>query len=153
MKKKTIIAVICAVVLLTAGLGVYAATNYGSKDDPLVAKSYIDEVLLPELEEMMDAQLDSAISQINEKDSTDGVFKSVTLAQGQKLVCTAGTELLPRSGSMKALGSLVNTTAGAPLSDGNSLTANNLYIVSTSGSGITATDSVTVLVNGSYSVE
>lgn len=152
MKKKILIAAICVVVCIAAGIGVYAATNYGSQEDPLVAKSYIDEVILPELEEMMDSQLDSAIAALNEKNSTDGVFKSVNLSSGQKLSCGAGTEFLVTSGSAKASGELVNTTAGTTVSSGSSLTANNLYVVTAAGGGVTASGSLTVLVNGSYSV-
>ena len=152
MKNKILIAAICIAVVCAVGIGAYAAGNYGSKDDPLVAKSYIDEVILPELEEMMDAQLDVAIAALNEKNTTDGVFESVTLSNGQKLTCGAGTEILVRSGSAKSHGELVNTTAGSVVNAGSALSANNLYIVSAAGGGVVASGSLTVLVNGTYSV-
>ena len=101
----------------------------------------------------MDAQLNTAIAELEAKNSTQGVFESVTLSAGKKISCGAGTEILLRSGAAKAHGELVNTTAGATVSAGNALTANNLYIVSAAGGGITASEKVTVLVNGSYSVE
>ena len=44
MKKKLVIALAVALVLCCAGIGVWAAGNYGSEDDPLVAMSYLDKV-------------------------------------------------------------------------------------------------------------
>ena len=152
MKKKILIAAICIAVVCAVGIGAYAAGNYGSKEDPLVAKSYIDEVILPELEEMMDAQLDAAIAALNEKNTTNGVFESITLVSGQKIICGAGTEILVRSGTAVSHGELVNTTAGTAVKSGSDLSANNLYIVSAAGGGVAASGSLTVLVNGTYSI-
>ena len=152
MKNKILITAICVAVVCAVGIGAYAAGNYGSKEDPLVAKSYIDEVVLPELVEMMDSQLDAAIADLNEKNSTDGVFASITLSSGQKLSCGAGTEILVRTGSAKSHGELVNTTAGSVVKAGSDLSANNLYIVSAAGGGVAASGTLTVLVNGTYSV-
>ncbi len=152
MKNKILITAICIAAVCAVGIGAYAAGNYGSKEDPLVAKSYIDEVILPELVEMMDSQLDAAIAELNEKNSTDGVFDSVTLSSGQKLSCGAGTEILVRTGSAKSHGELVNTTAGSTVDAGSDLSANNLYIVSAAGGGVAASGTLTVLVNGTYSV-
>ena len=58
-KKAKIIVCVLSAVFAVAGITVYAAYNYGTKDDPLITKSYIDEVLTPELMAEFNAQLDA----------------------------------------------------------------------------------------------
>ena len=61
MKEKSLKIIIAVLaVLLIAGAAAYAATNYGTKDDPLITKSYLDEVVKPQLESDMKAKLDAA---------------------------------------------------------------------------------------------
>ena len=45
MKERSLqIIVAVLVVLLVGGVAAYAATSYGTRDDPLITKSYLDEV-------------------------------------------------------------------------------------------------------------
>jgi len=155
MKKKrwTIFAVVIAVAAL-AGVAVYAVGSYGSEDDPLVAKSYLESVLRPELEKEMQSELNDAISDLR---SGSGEFSVVQLSNGQTVTCEVGCEILPRLGSTQAVGTspaLVDTTTGNSVSSGTALTANHLYMVSIAGNGITATaDGTYVLISGGYTVK
>ena len=156
MKKKRLI-VTCVILVLAviAGVAVYAASNYGSKEDPLVAQSYLESVLRPELEKELKSELDDAVSEMR---SGSGDFTVVKLSSGQTVTGEVGCEILPRLGSVQAVGTsapaLVDTTAGASVSSGTALTANHLYMVSIAGNGITATaDNTYVLISGGYTVK
>ena len=151
MKEKTmkwIIAVLA--VLLLAGVAAYAATTYGSKDDPLITKSYLDEVVKPQLAGELEAKLDEAAAGVLR--TTPGEFAKVELQGGQTLRCAAGCQLLPVSGSVSAAGALSDTTAGEAVADGAALSANHLYMATDDG-GVTAAGAATVLVSGTYRVD
>ena len=153
-KKTKLIALICAAVLVLAAL-VYAAGGYGSSDDPLVAKSYLDSVLLPELEQEMADALADAEAQLR---SGSGSFTVLTLQSGQTVVCQIGCQILPRIGSVKASGPdypvLVDLTSAASAANGAALTTNHLYMVTIAGNGFTATANNTkVIISGEYAVQ
>lgn len=145
---KRIIAAVLAV-LLVAGVSAYAAIKYGSKDDPLITKSYLDSVVQPQMEKELQDQLNAA--QAGMQSSVAGEFTELSLSSGNSVKCSVGSELLLRSGSAKALGSLVDTTTGSNVSAGGALTANHLYMAVEDGSGLTAAASAVILVSGSYS--
>ena len=157
MNKKTLKILLAALALLAAvGATVYAAGNYGSRDDPLITRSYLDEVVQPELEQELQTELETALTDTTER----GVFKLLTLKTGQKVICAVGTELLPRFGEYTAYAydaadvALVDTTAGKPVDSGTKLTANHLYMVTIRDNGLTAaTDNAKVLVSGVYRIE
>lgn len=89
---------------------------------------------------------------------TSGEFKVVTLTNRQVLICGVGSELLLRTGDATAYGGgsprLVDSTDGTEISAaGGPLAKNHMYMVPADGHGIrAASDSVTVLVCGSYEV-
>ena len=151
MKVKTLkwIAAALAVALI-ALVAAYAAANYGTRDDPLITKSYLDEVVKPQLETELQAKLDSAKGQL--LSSAPGEFARVELAAGQTLRCGAGCPLLPVDGSVRAAGELADTTAGEGVASGDTLSANHLYLATQSG-GVLAAGAATVLVSGTYSIE
>ena len=137
MKEKTLKWIIAALaVLLLAGVTAYAATNYGSKDDPLITKSYLDEVVKPELESELQSKLDAAAS--NMLRSAPGEFAKVELQAGQTLRCAAGA--------------FSDTTAGAALAAGAALPPNHLCLATEDG-GVSAAAAATVLVSGTYRIE
>lgn len=155
MSKKTVISLIALAVILLAGIGVYAAGNYGTKDDPLITKSYLDAVVKPELQKQLQTELNDAV---NELRGGSGEFTVVTLYNGQTVSCGVGTEIVPRLGSVKANGAsapaLIDTTTGNSISAGTVLSANHLYMVSIEGNGITAAaDNTKVLISGVYTVQ
>lgn len=149
MKAKTVKIVIAALaVLLLAGVGVYAATNYGTRDDPLITKSYLDEVLKPQLESDLQSRLDAAASEM--LSSAPGEFAQVELSAGQTLQCAAGSQILPVRGSLSlSEGALSDTTAGAAAAAGQRLEANHLYL-STEAAALRADAAAAVLVSGTY---
>ncbi len=155
-KKKVImvaaIAVACTLILCA---GVYAAVSYGSKEDPLISKSYVEEVLRPELEAQIKAELDAALADVETAQSAD--FKVITLSAGQKLTCGVGCEMMLRIGSATAKGAdypvLVDTSTGESVADGTALKVNHLYMVTIQGNGITAGAATTkLLIRGDYTI-
>ena len=146
--------IVCAVLALCAiaGITVYAAYSYGTKDDPLITKSYLDEVLTPELMAEFNAQLGAADG------DTGAAFEVVTLSKGQTLSCQVGCEIMLRIGTASASGPdspvLVDTTSGTTLEDGGALVKNHLYMVTIVNNGLTASaDATKVLISGSYTVK
>ena len=151
MKERTLKWIIAALaVLLLAGVTAYAATSYGTQDDPLITKSYLDEVMKPEIERELQTKLEAAAAEMQR--SAPGEFAAVSLKAGQTLRCAAGCQLLPVSGSVSALGALSDTTAGSAVEAGSALSLNHLYLATETG-GVTAQAEATVLVSGTWSVE
>jgi len=153
-KKALTVLVIVLCALLAAIVAAYAVSAYGTPADPLVAKSYLDEVLRPELEEEMQRQLDA----LERSDGAyDGRFRLLVLSAGQSVICDTGTQVLPRLGTLYAAGAdfpvLVDTSTGANVSDGDALSANHLYMVTIQGNGFRAdADNTKLLISGSYTV-
>ena len=144
MKEKTLKIIIAVLaVLLVAGVTAYAATNYGSKDDPLITKSYLDEVVIPQMAEEFQKKLDAAAAEIVR--SAPGEFTKVDLKSGQTLYCSTGSELLPVFGTLSAVGTMADTTAGGAVSTGSALVEN--------GGGASASSTAAVLICGSYRIE
>ncbi|MEG1633053.1 MAG: hypothetical protein RR314_03270 [Oscillospiraceae bacterium] len=155
MKKWQFITLLIVVAALSAGVGAYAATNYGTQSDPLVTVSYLTDTLGPSIRSDFDGQLAGAMERLESSFEADiagatGTFKVVTLASGNTLTGSAGCEILYRSGSAAAVGTLVDVSAGSALNAGSALTANHLYMTSASGDGVKASGAVTLLVRGTY---
>ena len=151
MKKWQIVILVIAVAVLAAGIGAYAATNYGTQSDPLVAMSYLEDVLGPKMETELDKQINEAANSLKSQyGAASSAFSVVTLSSGQTLKGGDGCEIVLRSGSVTATGTLVDVTSGTELASGGSLTANHLYVGS--GSGVTASGNTTLLVRGAYTV-
>lgn len=157
MKKWHIVLLVAAVALLSAGVGAYAATNYGTQSDPLVTVSYLKDTLEPSIKKEFDSQVAAAMEELEGRFEADlasatGTFSVVTLDAGKTLTGGAGCEILYRSGNVTAVGSLVDVSGGSTVSAGGSLTTNHLYVTSTSGDGVKAASSATLLVRGTYSI-
>lgn len=161
LKNKKILYVLIGILILAlgAGIGAYAASAFGTQSDPLIAKSYLDNVFTPKLQADFDAQIDTRVQQLEQEiagvtSTVSGNFQSVTLSSGQTLKGSVGCEIVLRSGSASASGStgLSDLTAGAVVSNGSALTANHLCVVSAANEGVKASGSVTLLVKGSFSI-
>ena len=154
-KKRIIIIVLCAVLALALGFSVFAATSYGSEDDPLITKSYLTKVLLPQLQKDFQDELDAAVAEI-ERDGS-GEFTVITLSKGQNVKCGVGCEIMLRIGSAEAMGetapAMVNTTTAESIFKGYKLEVNNLYLVTIEGNGFKATANNTkLLIKGDYEI-
>ena len=143
------------ILLLIAALGavgVYAAARYGSQEDPLVAKSYLTDVVEKEITDYTDSQIRAAVSDAQGRVQAQiraaaGVFEPVQLSAGQTLSCEPGTEVVLTSGSVTASGSFTDTTLGEALTEG-ALTANHLYLAGDSAN-LTAGGDAALMVRGS----
>lgn len=158
MTKRRMLAIIIGLaLLLAAGITAYAVTTgYGSREDPLITKSYLDEVVQPELEKTVQAELEKALSEVK---SGSGEFTLLTLRNGQTVTCAVGTEILPRFGTVKAYAydsadvALVDTTNASAVMGGTALSTNHLYMVTILGNGFTAgADNTKVLISGTYTI-
>lgn len=103
MKKKTLTTIILiAALAMVAAVTVYAVANYGTKDDPLVTSSYLQDVVQPRMEDAYRSTLDGQISEMEDQfadqvAAAGGSYVLVTLENGQTLTGRAGTEILMRT--------------------------------------------------------
>ena len=157
MSRRKIITIALCVLAAVAALSaaVYAAVSYGSQDDPLISKSYLDEVLAPQLEADFQAELDAAIADIEKQESGD--FVVISLTKGQSVSCGVGCEVMLRIGSAVAQGAdypvLVDSTNGDSVPSGSDLKSTHLYLVTIAGNGFKATAGTTkLLIRGNYTI-
>ncbi len=165
MKKKTkiIITLLCALAIIGSAAA-YAAVNYGSESDPLITKSYLEDILVPGLEKDFDEKLNEAII-TSGSSSTDGItvvgdeFTVLSLSVGQTVICKPGCEFIPRIGKVSSYGSdfpaVIDTSSGGSHGSGVTLQDNHLYMVTIEGCGLQATSGtvIKILIKGSYTVK
>ncbi len=117
-----VVAAVLLVVLLTSGLIVAIADKEGTADDPLIAKSYLDEVYTPQIL----ALVDEAVASIEEGyvEEIDALIAEYTAAIDQKI-----SELNAQTGTVVSstefialletkLAEKVASSSVAPSSDG-----------------------------------
>ena len=168
--RKTVrIAVITAAAVAAVSLGAMAA-DVGSESDPLVTLSYLTQQFTPSVLNQVDSQSTKAKAELatqleaklqgsgsGNASSASSAFEVVALTQGQKVVGTAGCEMMLRSGSATCTAAnnpgLIDLTGGAELNAGAAVTANHLYMATEGSGGMTAVAAATVLVRGSYTVQ
>ena len=143
---------ILLLVAVLGAVGVYAAARYGTQEDPLVAKSYLTDVLEKEITDYTDAQIRAAVSdaqgRVQEQiRAAAGVFQSVSLTAGETLTCEPGTEVVLLSGSVAASGDLTDTTLGEVFTDGE-MAVNHLYLAG-ENAVLTAAGDAALMVRGS----
>ena len=167
--KKFLIAV--AVLVFTAlvsGLTTMAVTNYGTRDDPLVTLSYLNNVLTPQLEAAFNEALEAKAAELAGQGGLSGTtrgtsaapseFAVLTLQNGQTVRCGVGAEIMLRIGSAVSAGPdtprLIDETGGAAVAEaGKTLTVNHMYLVTIINNGVTATrDNTKILIRGAYTV-
>ncbi|MBQ9757150.1 MAG: hypothetical protein IJW15_01875 [Clostridia bacterium] len=152
-KNKTRFKLALALVVLSLMFTVVLAEP-GTEDDPLITKSYIDDVLMPKIEKYVE----SAIAGLKTGGSGTGaaaVFEVVEASEGQEIICSAGTELILRMGKATIIatekGGLADTTAGFDLADGTDMPSNHLLIVPVAdGRGIRANSDIIVMIKGGF---
>lgn len=158
MKKKVqYLAVLIVVALVFTAVGAYAASNYGSQSDPLITMSYVTKVLQPGMEASFENAVTSAMTQLEQQFESEltGAFKPVSVESGKTMTCNAGCEVLFRSGSANVTGTsgLLDVTSGSTVSSGQGMTQNHLYMAAASGNGFKTSNTVTVLVRGTYTIQ
>ncbi len=145
-----------SVTVLTAGT-IIASGAGGTADDPVVTKGYIEQVVIPQVENYVNAKVaDSAAGNGSAAVSTS--FSVVNMSKGQKILAAAGTEIILRMGSATIIatekGGLADTTSGVDLSNGSAMPSNHLLIVPVAdGRGIEANSEVIVMIKGGYTLQ
>ena len=167
--KKFVIAIaVLLAVALVSGLTTLAVTNYGTKDDPLVTLSYLNQTVTPGILDELDDSIDAKASELTREfeqrvaaaggASTASGFSVVTLSNGQTVTCGVGTEIMLRIGSAVSAGSdsprLIDETTGESVTAaGTTLAANHMYMVTIQGNGVKATSNgVKILIRGAYTI-
>ncbi|MFI3115770.1 MAG: hypothetical protein R3Y12_06505 [Clostridia bacterium] len=174
---------IITVLMITLLLSSYVAfaSEYGSKDDPLVSLSYIKEILLPQtlnsVDELVMERTEEYVSQLDEKMETfESEFNAVasnsefvqkvaenitnnqnavalvTVSSGQTLRFNSGTEILLRTGT-------ANFTTGEGVvnittgtTNQTAIAVNNMYIAVDDLRSLTASSDCTIMVFGAYTL-
>ncbi|MGI5971010.1 MAG: S-layer homology domain-containing protein [Oscillospiraceae bacterium] len=167
MKKRAVAAALALVI--TGGLfGVFAATNAGSGDDPLISLSYLSGTLSPGLLSQAEAKInsglqsvfDSAVSDLPAQDGFDGYsfapkYIQARMKNGDIVYGKLGTSLVVLSGSVTvsfASGAVIDITSGAEIPSGSELAPFRRYLVAenTSASFSVAGDTAVLQYEGPY---
>ncbi len=157
MKKRfTVVGMILGICLLI-GSGLVVFSEPGGTDDPVVTKSYIVDVVIPEIKAYIDERFGIAASEGSTTLHTN-TFTVVNVPAGKTVTCEAGTELILRMGKGTIIatekGGLADTTEGYDLANGTAMPANHQLIVPVAdGRGFRAETDVIVMVKGAYIIE
>lgn len=124
----------------------------GSKDDPLVTLSYVNNKI-DALREYIDVKLEKSSDNI----ATTESLEIVELSKGEKLIATAGTEIILRGGRATAYGvemdrGITDVTEGKDIDNEiDLLSANHLLLVPRDdGRGVYAVTDSIFMIKGSY---
>ena len=162
MKNKILIGIqiFLATTLLSTTI---AVGNAGGSDDPLVAKSYVDDKINQVLEIINTTVGTNNSGNNSDKTETtpvipDSSFKPVLVQVGQTIYGKEGTELILRSGKGNAVvpgkEGIANITNGMELKNKNTVNKNQLLIIPRDdGRGIKVTEKAWFLVKGGYSIK
>ncbi len=171
-KRMIIIAASVLTVGLVWGIAAVASGNFGTKQDPLITLSYLNETLTPELLEEFDSRADAKAAEVqtllNQKieeltkkieEQEAGVYSTysvVALDAGDTITCGVGAELMLRIGSVACTAAdtpgLIDMTTGGTAENGSTLTVNHMYACTIAGHGVRASEYSMVLVRGEYTV-
>ena len=184
MLKRKVVAAAAVIGLVCAGFwfgGAFAATGEpGTVADPLVTKSYVDEVVASlvgkeyvdqALSRMADkAYVDQAMARLVEKEYVDRAYLETRLAQMKTLfevvrapkdalvLGESGTEIVLRGGKATAIvspkGGVLDATDGVDLAQDEPVKPNHLLVIPVSdGRGLTAQTDLILIVKGPYTVK
>lgn len=168
MKKNRWFPRMLALLVLAGALSmtVTLAAEPGSKKDPLVTLSYLNETFMDTIMQRVDQKIAERNSQIAQQldGQTGGTspnaaasFTVVTLSSGQVLTGDIGCEVMLRVGTASCVSpsspGLIDETTAGTLNNGGALAQNHLYMMTIQGRGVKATAATTkLLVRGSYTV-
>ncbi len=135
VKGRTVFLSILMIAIFVAGsvfgINKAFATEPGTKDDPIVTKSYVDDKLM---------------------------YKPVKMEEGQTIIGGEGAEIILRAGEGTAIASGINgiadLTLGQDIKNGNKIKQNHLLIVPRAdGRGFKADTLCWILVRGDYELK
>ncbi|MBQ4629489.1 MAG: hypothetical protein IJB70_00665 [Clostridia bacterium] len=157
--KKTLVASFCALAMcLPAG-----SADPGSVDDPLITKSYVDSILMPQVKSYVDTQIANVDFGSGSQDvqipvaSGSTVYNIVNVSKDQTIIGGKSCQMILRMGSGKIVatskGGVCDVTAGADLQNGTAAPSNHLLIIPLDdGRGIKMSTDGIIMISGSYSV-
>ncbi len=150
-KSRIIKSVIAAASIITVLGGTLVLAEPGDTDDPVVTKSYIVDVVVPQLKAYVEQKVSGGSS-----DAYSDKFTVVNVNAGQKVIFDGGAEFILRKGGGTIIGTeqggISDTTYGYDLPNGSEMPSNHLLIVPRDdGRGFTATNDVIVMIKGGYS--
>lgn len=141
-RQKKNILVLTLILVLLFGIGIKGTV--GSEDDPLISLSYIENVLMPYIDEAV---------------SGNQGFVVVEVEKGDSIEFFSGAEIILRSGDgvisipKNASGGFTDVTAGVDVVNGDDAEANHLLICPRSdGRKIKAKSKLYIMVRGSYEI-
>lgn len=137
-----------------------AGANAGDAQDPLVTKSYVDQLVKQEIAKLNGGSSSGAIGGTSSESAASEKLEIVTIQPGQQLIAKGGTEFIIRSGKAVIFSNdgngVSDLTEGADLMNGATAPSNHLLMFPRDGRGITAVDAtkniVTVMVRGGYTI-
>lgn len=167
MSKK--LKIILGVVLISVTTLYAADSRMGTEDDPIVTKSYVDEVVKSlnnsedistlekrlETSEQLITMLSEEIQTLKEEGSEG--FEIVKVEAGSTLFGKQGSEMIIRSGEGKIIastgGGIQDVTDGTDLMGGIAPKNNMLIVPREDNRGIEAVKTMIVMVRGGYTIK
>ena len=163
MKQKLLVFMQIFLAVSIIATGVAFANNAGSSEDPLVAKSYVDD----KIDQVLDV-INKTISTSQNTSQNPPVssnvqvsgnsFKPVLVEVGQTIYGKEGTEMILRSGKGNAVvpgaEGIANITNGLELKNKSTVTKNHLIIIPRDDKrGVKVTEKAWFLVKGDYEIK
>lgn len=168
--KKTVMSILLSTAILVTTTFAFTQ-DPGSREDPLVTKSYVDQQIAKWqttsgdyslLKAEMEAQqqlITALVTQVQqlEKNNIPSGYELVNVPKGQHFIGQQSTEFILRGGKglviSAAGGGLQDVTDGVDLSGGQDVPRNHLLIVPREdGRGLIAETDVIIMVKGGYTV-
>ncbi len=139
-----------AVSCTAAAVGIVAAQDHSSSD-PLISKSYLDQVFYKQITDYVDSKTAAA---------SGSEYQIITLTKGQTIAATGSLEIILRPGSSAIVVSpvaengIANLTNSTELYNGYEVPINAYCLIPRGdGRGITCTsDTAYVMVRGGYEI-
>jgi len=158
MKKRRLKFIIVAGLICACTMFSVVLADPGTDDDPLISLSYIEDVLMPKIEQYIESKLAGLSQGSTEGGAAADTFKVVEAKEGDEIICSAGAELILRMGKAEIIatekGGLADTTAGTDLANGTAMPSNHLLIVPVAdGRGLKAQTDIIVMIKGGYSIK
>lgn len=156
---KIYVALLGAAILFTVSTQVTKAgyLNPGTSEDPIVTQSYVEK-----RNEQLKYYIDQKISEMGGTPSSGSqapaTFQVIEVNKGQIVIGQAGTEMILRSGTAKAIasqsGGLSDLTAGKDLKSEENVPLNHLLLIPRDdGRGLAITwDKTFIMVKGGYEI-
>lgn len=171
MKKLKVIKIyliVFIVTFFTVNIAMAVDNSTIDENDPIVTQSYVElrvEQVKDYFEQKIKIISDNVdvikkdILDIQSKQSVANIFEPITLKKNNKIIGGAGTEIVLRTGSSKAVttteGGILDITSGLDIQNGKDIIKQHLLIIPRNdGRGLIITsDSAVVMIKGSYTVQ